>query len=61
MLKREVCHECNGLGIVALYSAFDFEGPGTCPTCKGWGTVLSRDTKGRFVKVTEPVTDKFSL
>lgn len=27
------CQKCGGLGVVSVYSAFDFEGPGECPDC----------------------------
>ena len=33
------CSSCNGLGVVAVYSAYDFEGPGECRECGGAGQI----------------------
>lgn len=31
------CPACSGLGVVSVYSAMDFEGPGECKECGGSG------------------------
>jgi hypothetical protein len=36
------CWECRGYGVVSVYSANDFEGPGECGTCDGSGAVFVR-------------------
>lgn len=46
---RERCGTCDGHGVVAVYSAYDFEGPGECASCGGSGTVW-RTPNGRYVE-----------
>jgi hypothetical protein len=43
------CGNCRGYGIVAHYSATDFEGERPCPDCDGTG-VLWRSPRGRMAR-----------
>ena len=42
------CPGCNGFGVIAVYSAYDFEGPGECPECVN-GTLWLRPSGHAFL------------
>lgn len=40
--RTVACSHCRGYGVIATYSAYDFEGPGECSTCDGSGRFFIR-------------------
>ncbi len=38
--RKDSCSRCGGYGVVSVYSANDFEGPGECQECGGTGTLF---------------------
>ena len=42
------CPSCGGHGVVSVYSAYDFEGPGECGECGGSGSLFIRPSGHLF-------------
>ena len=52
------CSPCGGHGVVPVYSAFDFEGPGECSSCGGMGRVFIRPSGHLFLWPGGPAAGK---